>query len=265
MDEETEDVRDRDSHEFGSSSSVTMGVILITLLVYFIYIIRWKKPAATEGHSDRVLLLRASKTSKSHPQESDQYTACESPECVRCQKYEIVKAEAQEKLKEFIELSSESGLDRVTASLDDLKSLPAAELQHPNVLYVPGLRSQPFWSSSDDFLHVTNLFERQWGFIAEEFESVYGRTNTGWYRNSTKTGAWSVFHFYNQGERMSKNCKKCPRTAALIDSLSSFMKLNIFGNALFSVLESGTTISEHCGPCNTRIRCHLGTIILSVI
>lgn len=263
MNEATEDVKELASNEFGSSTSVTVGVILITLLVYFVYILRWKPPVK-EGCNHRALLLRTSKILKSRSQESEKYTACDSPECVRCQKYEIVRAEAQEKLKQFIELSSESGLDRVTASLDDLKSLPASQLQRPNVLYVPGLRSQPFWSSSDEFLHVTNLFERQWAFIAQEFESVYGHTNAGWNRNSSKTGAWSVFYFYNQGVRMNENCRRCPRTAALVDSLSSFMKLNVFGNALYSVLESGTTISEHCGPCNVRIRCHLGTIILSV-
>lgn len=259
MYEETEGVS-----EFGSSTLVTVGVMLITLLIYFVYILRWK-PAVKEGCNDRVLLLRATKISKSRLKKSEQYTACESPECVRCQRYEIVKAEAQGKLRQFIELSSESGLDRVTASLDDLKSLPASELQKPNVLYVPGLRSRPFWDSSKEFLHVTNLFERQWGFIAQEFESVYGHTNVQWHQNSTKAGAWTVFYFYNQGERMNKNCEKCPRTAALIDSLSSFMKFNIFGNALFSVLEPGTAVSEHCGPCNIRIRCHLGMIILSVI
>lgn len=257
-------MNEEDVGEIGSSTIVTVGVILLMILIYFVYILRWK-PAVKEGCNDRVLLLRASKNANSRSKESEQCTACESSECVRCHKYEIVKAEAQEKLRQFIELSSASGLDRVAASLDDLKSLPAAELQKPNVLYVPGLRTRPFWSSSDEFLHVTNLFERQWGFIAQEFESVYGQTNVEWHRNSTKAGAWSVFYFYNQGERVNKNCKKCPRTADLIDSLSSFMKLNIFGNAMFSVLEPGTTVSEHCGPCNTRIRCHLGKIILRVI
>lgn len=240
----------------GSNVPATVALIVLTLMMYVFYLFRTKNTIKDDSGSR--FLLRRSARSAASVQGRDPYTSCPSPDCVRCQKYEIVKAEAREKLSRFGELCGSVGLDRISASLDDLKSLPTDPLQHPNVLYVPGLRCRPFWDSSE-FPHETKLLERQWSYINGEFDAVCG-DDVGWFRNNTASGVWSVFYLYNQGNRISRNCQRCPRTAALVDSLASFMKANVFGNAFFSVLHAATVVVEHCGPCNTRIRCHLGGI-----
>uniref|UniRef100_A0A8C9P2C4 Aspartyl/asparaginy/proline hydroxylase domain-containing protein n=1 Tax=Spermophilus dauricus TaxID=99837 RepID=A0A8C9P2C4_SPEDA len=50
----------------------------------------------------------------------------------------------------------------------------------------------------------------------------------------------------------------CPRTYRLLGSLRTCIGNNVFGNACISVLSPGTVITEHYGPTNIRIRCHLG-------
>jgi hypothetical protein len=82
-----------------------------------------------------------------------------------------------------------------------------------------------------------------------------------WLKNDTPNGQWQVFHLINQGRVVENNVAVCERTFALISSFKSVMNRNVFGNAMFSVVNPGTTISTHYGPTNIRIRCHLGMYI----
>ena len=64
---------------------------------------------------------------------------------------------------------------------------------------------------------------------------------------------------YKQGCRVSENGRSCPKTLDLVENcLENVMKECVFGNVFFSVVEGGTCITEHCGPANVRVRCHLG-------
>src|SRR5262249_8951285 len=49
---------------------------------------------------------------------------------------------------------------------------------------------------------------------------------------------------------------RCPRTAAVIDSLDRG-----FGEALFSELKPGANIGRHCGPSNVWFTVHLPIIV----
>ena len=229
-----------------SSTVVTALLIAVPLIIYLLYFICSKKKGSIYGvRGRRELLLRAQ--------------GCSSAECVRCTKYQIVREEALEKFRLFQEGYGTSGLDRVSASLDDMRGLPTDPSQQPNVLYVPGLKCSPLWNDGS-FSRETKLLERQWLDIRNEFERARADIR-GWKRNSTEddSGGWTIFCLYNQGEKIEKNCSLCPKTTAVVESMSSFMRANVFGNAMFSVVEPGTKIAEHYGPCNIRIRCHLGT------
>jgi len=189
------------------------------------------------------------------------YIVCSSPDCIRCNKYSILLAAAKEKLKRFERISG----SKLSHLLDATK--PSAEFQHqsqrPNVFYIMELHASPWWQESS-FRNDVKSLENNWKLIHEEFLAVYEDETflqTHWTSNTTEMGSWQTFYFYNQGQEVSANCNLCPITFKLLESLESFMPGCVFGNALFSVLDPHTTVTEHYGPTNVRIRCHLGNLI----
>lgn len=63
---------------------------------------------------------------------------------------------------------------------------------------------------------------------------------------------WKTFFFYAYGERADENCKRCPETVRLIESIPG-MK-----TALFSILGPGKHIPSHRGPFKGVMRYMLG-------
>lgn len=55
--------------------------------------------------------------------------------------------------------------------------------------------------------------------------------------------------------KIHKNCKRCPKTMAVINSIDKITSFSI------SVLEPGSNINPHQGDTDAVIRCHLGLII----
>lgn len=64
--------------------------------------------------------------------------------------------------------------------------------------------------------------------------------------------SWKTFGFYVMGDRFAPNCRRAPRTAALLETVPDLR------NAWFSILEPGYHIPAHCGPTNGIVRIHLG-------
>jgi aspartyl/asparaginyl beta-hydroxylase (cupin superfamily) len=63
---------------------------------------------------------------------------------------------------------------------------------------------------------------------------------------------WKTFGFYVFGDRYEPNCRRAPRTAALLESVPDLR------NAWFSILAPGYHIPPHRGPTNGIVRIHLG-------
>ncbi|MGH8122383.1 MAG: aspartyl/asparaginyl beta-hydroxylase domain-containing protein [Rudaea sp.] len=72
---------------------------------------------------------------------------------------------------------------------------------------------------------------------------------------------WDAFFFYRHGERLDANCARCPRTAAIIDSLPVVRIREHAPEICFSVLTPGTHILLHRGVTNTRLVTHLPLIV----
>ncbi len=192
-------------------------------------------------------------------------TGCDSPECVRCNKYKQIKTEAFSKLCEFSRREKVTSiLERLFEAVEKGDEAHDNPAQRPNVLYVAGLEAKPWWDKKS-FERDIDILENSASIICEEYRVVsrdLARGNTrGWRGNNTSSGQWTVFHLYNQGVKVAENCLRCPETSAILDSLEALMKYTVFFNASFSVLQPGTLIDEHYGPTNTRLRCHLGLLI----
>ncbi len=73
---------------------------------------------------------------------------------------------------------------------------------------------------------------------------------------SVKIGKdWKTFVLYLYGEKMDTNCRKCPQTTAIIESIPTIK------TAWFSLLEAGKNIPPHYGPYNGVLRYHLGLYV----
>ncbi len=127
--------------------------------------------------------------------------------------------------------------------------------RHPIQLpthYFPELESKP-WYEVDEFAWTKRLsdgFEdvrRELGSLLEE-EFQQHSTYLG------EGGQWKVFYLYYVGRKVEPNCRRCPRTTELIESIPGHGA----GLAYFSRLAPVGHIRPHSGPANTVLRCHLG-------
>lgn len=187
--------------------------------------------------------------------DGNQTKFCESKDCVRCNTYGDTLAKALTKVET---LEDRDLIERIKNGINH-KPFEVDEKQQPNVFCYYGLESTPVWKT--EILGDCDILTNSSEIIKAEFYSLIKQgTQEGWKRNRTPQGSWDVFHLINQGLEVPENCNRCPKTMAVIWSLQSAMVENVFGNVMFSVLKSGTVITEHYGPTNIRLRCHLGKI-----
>jgi beta-hydroxylase len=67
----------------------------------------------------------------------------------------------------------------------------------------------------------------------------------------TDDDGWKTYFFFAYGFRSEANCARCPRTAALLDSVPGLT------TAFFSILSAGKQIPAHRGPWRGVLRYHL--------
>lgn len=128
--------------------------------------------------------------------------------------------------------------------------------QRPSA-YFPGLEQVPVYES-DEFSWA-RLLEANSDDIRREFLTL--RKNglmKPHPQNLADAGQWNTYYFFSNGHKYEENCASCPVTA---DVLSQIDGAGFAGQAYFSVMSAGTHVAAHCGPTNTRIRCHLGLIV----
>ena len=72
---------------------------------------------------------------------------------------------------------------------------------------------------------------------------------------------WSAFFFWEDGTRHEENLRRCPATAALLETLPLLDLPGKGPTALFSILEPHTRIPPHTGSNNVRATIHLPLIV----
>lgn len=135
---------------------------------------------------------------------------------------------------------------------------PADPLQRPRNVF-PGLTARP-WHDPADF-DVPALIEASADSIREELLGLLDGGSFVPYRpDLALQGEWTTYMLWSFGQPFRENLARCPRTAALLDSLPV---AHTAGLTYFSALAPGTRVAPHCGPTNTRLRCHLGIVVPS--
>ena len=137
-----------------------------------------------------------------------------------------------------------------------------SELSHPHQrphYFVPGVPAQRLYRSED--FAWTEKLESASLTIREELYSLLADETASFGNYRTEYGnlmpGWNAFHFFIQGERVEQNCLKCPKTAALLDSLPGMEREFI----LFSALNPNSRIVPHVGAINGILRFHLPLIV----
>lgn len=226
--------------------------------------------------------------------QSADLSICKSPTCVRCQsraydaysvKDQLVKSfmtyavgwETSNKVNTWqpAENSSIKTLSRVLQTINSIdntqeilkatyhesgyKFEPSNQSQ-PHIWWMPGLKRSPFWEASEHsgLEKIATVFESSTiiEVLQHEYKNACSRRSL-WKENKIPNGAWKLFCFYDQGSKLVANCDICPHTTRLLESINDFMIGCVYGNAMISVLEPGSQIEAHTGPCNFRLRCHL--------
>ena len=72
---------------------------------------------------------------------------------------------------------------------------------------------------------------------------------------------WTAVHLLQNGRRVERNARHCPRTMALLARLPQPDVPGASPNAMFSLLAPNTRIPPHTGVANTRLVCHLPLIV----
>lgn len=161
-------------------------------------------------------------------------------------------------------------------------------IPHPLQIGCPGvfphLRAQPFWDTSS-FPWVPQL-EAAYPLILQEFLNL--RTKGSHFQPyrapvkedrgtdnklndvstqmdslgqlATDKGDWNVCYLFLHGmDCFDRNREACPETTRAIKSIPYQ-----YNHALFSALAADTHVSEHYGPTNKKLRCHLPLVVPSI-
>ena len=145
--------------------------------------------------------------------------------------------------------------------------------QRPKFLYFPGLPTTPYFDRALFPWHA--VLEENAGVIRAELLEVLREergiapflgTNAldrvgDQLAGTEAPPAWDAFFFYRHGERYDENCARCPRTAAILDSLPIVRIREHAPEICFSLLTPGTHILPHRGVTNTRLVTHLPLIV----
>ncbi|MEH2361807.1 aspartyl/asparaginyl beta-hydroxylase domain-containing protein [Nostoc sp.] len=100
----------------------------------------------------------------------------------------------------------------------------------------------------------TNLLQSSWLVIKEELSGLQESNFISWHEKFLYNQGWNVFGLYAFEKKIEENCRLCPQTTQLVESIPGIT------TAGFSSLAPGTHIRPHVGYTTTVLRCHLGLV-----
>lgn len=112
-------------------------------------------------------------------------------------------------------------------------------------------------------IYIDRKLEKNWKIIRDEGLSIMDQKTGGFIpeeENLRERGDWRQFTIYQQGRKLSANCRKTPKTCEIMDTIPESIGCRR-GQVKFSVMHPGTHVWPHTGPTNCRLRAHLGLVI----
>lgn len=167
----------------------------------------------------------------------------------------------------------EAALDRFDEGLEIYAGLIQPPKQQPLLLNYPRLPIIPFYDRS--LFPWLSTLEEATPVIQEELSNLLATAidefapyiaypkgapvnQWGELNHSRK---WSSLFLWKDGRRQDDACARCPRTAALLESLPMADQDSFAPTAMFSALQPHTHIPAHTGSSNVRLLAHLPIIL----
>ncbi|XP_043942253.1 aspartate beta-hydroxylase domain-containing protein 1 [Protopterus annectens] len=193
------------------------------------------------------------------------YLVCQSPDISAFSLHrDGLNRKLYSSLQDYAKRYSWAGMGRIHKGIREQSRYLSDRLaiQKPKIFSLPDMPSAPYFPR-DAQRHDVEILERNYLIVLSEFENLQrdfssGSVPKGWTVNATTSGGWYTYYLYNKGNCVPTNCRTCPRTYRILNTLRTFINGNVFGNACFSVLLPGTFLSGDYGPTNARLRCNLG-------
>lgn len=142
----------------------------------------------------------------------------------------------------------------------------------PSLFYYPGLTSKPIWDKNQ--FEITKVLESNFSTIREEYLNAKYSSNSNSTENkgrlvsdyclinnehSLHKGNWNWYSYIQKGKKNNENFKNFfPKTYNILNSLDNIIYDIPFAYSFFSELSNNSEIDYHYGPCNLRLRVHLG-------
>jgi hypothetical protein len=203
----------------------------------------------------------------------DTVSACENPNCVRCQRYRQVQKRAKTRLAWILQdmktRDSTMGITLHSRIPSAVRSTTRPSCnqswQNPSVLMVDELPSQEIVTELHSMTchYLQNAYTRE--LVIRALKQTDSR-DLSWIVNDSPKGHWEVLHILNQGtwatshlatEKNNSNHTAWKNLVANIKGIPGLMDQCLFGNVMISRIYPETVIEPHCGPTNVRHRLQL--------
>jgi aspartyl/asparaginyl beta-hydroxylase (cupin superfamily) len=137
------------------------------------------------------------------------------------------------------------------------KSLPC-----PCILPLfPGIHNQPFHHQTENFSWAKILESNHAAIKEEALLLDQGADFFEYGICDMPKNTWHIHLFSYMGNNIEKNCRLCPKTTEILNSLPNRCQIYPWGDALFSVLEPGAHVPPHYSVDNLRVRCTYGVVV----
>ena len=155
-------------------------------------------------------------------------------------------------------LGFRSALDAQFRRVYSINSPYTHQLQRP-YFFIPGVPSKTFYDPSQ-FEWVQPL-EASFLLVKHELQTLLESECRDFKEYKSEFAnvlpGWNTFNLFIHGERVEENCRLCPTTVALLESLPRFEKQHI----MFSALNPHSHLPPHYGPMNGILRAHLPLVV----
>lgn len=178
----------------------------------------------------------------------------------------------KEPIAEFGEAALQRVIDCIKIKSGVLSPTYQHALQHPDWLYVPGIKPQAFfdpkqfeWTGNleactDEIRNeLIRLLEDN--STLEPYVKIEGEGDKKQWTTLNHSDAWSSYHLFKAGEAISNNCEQTPATTKALQNVPLVSIANHAPEIFFSILKPGTHIPPHHGLGNYKLAVHLPLLV----
>jgi len=186
---------------------------------------------------------------------------------------EALSAHLRQSVQTLRQRHAKESLERFDESLEIFSGKAHPWPQQPLLLHYPRLPAIPFHPRTDfpwlgELEAATPVVQEELkGALADDADAFApyiayppGAPVNQW-GQLNHSRLWSSYFLWKDGERQDRACARCPRTAALLESLPLARQSGFAPTAMFSALEAHTRIPAHTGSANTRLIVHLPLVL----